>query len=159
MVGVPPQRAPMLVLGFLPIDSSILAGIPVQLMHLEIHSSNKRNLAVEGLLTSLLVVPMPMFLQLTFLFLISSPFFQYFQLANRSSLLQIISALIGEGNIHLRNSKSLLFISSDIMALPQMINPNISSRDIKFLDHSYPRIHSSGYHCEITSRTNFSHAG
>ena len=50
MVGVPPQRGPMLVLGFLPIDSSILAG-----MHLEIHSSNKRNLAVEGLLPSLLV--------------------------------------------------------------------------------------------------------
>ena len=66
MVGVPPQRAPMLVLGFLPIDSSILAGIPVHLMHLEIHSSNKRNLEVEGLLPGLLVVPMPMFLQLTF---------------------------------------------------------------------------------------------
>src|SRR6185503_3547103 len=92
MVGAPPQHAPMLVLGFLPIDSSILAGILVHLMHLEIHSSNKRNLAVEGLLPSLLVVPMPMFLQLTFLFLISSPFFQYFQLANQSFLLQIISA-------------------------------------------------------------------
>jgi len=92
MVGVPPQRAPMLVLGFLPIDSSILAGILVHSMHLEIHSSNKRNLAVEGLLPSLIVVPMPMFLQLTFLFLISSLFFQYFQLANQSSLLRIISA-------------------------------------------------------------------
>src|SRR6185503_9159150 len=92
MVGVPPQRAPMLVLGFLPIDSSILAGIPVHLMHLEIHFSNKQNLAVEDLLPSLLVVLMPMSLQLTFLFLISSPFFQYFQLANKSSLLQIISA-------------------------------------------------------------------
>ena len=113
----------MLVLGFLPIDSSILAGIPVHLMHLEIHSSNKQNLAVEGLLPSLLVVPMPMSLQLAFLFMISSPFFQYFQLANQSSLLQIISAFEGEGNIHLRNSKSLLFIPSDIMALPQMFNP------------------------------------
>ena len=82
----------MLDLGSLPIDSSILAGILVHLMHLEIHSSNKRNLAVEGLLPSLLVVPMPMFLQLTFLFLISLPFFQYFQLVNQSSLLQIISA-------------------------------------------------------------------
>ena len=92
MVGVLPQRAPMLVLGFLPIDSSILAGILVHLMHLEIHSSNKQNLAVEGLLSSLLVVPMLMSLQLTFLFLISSPFFQYFQLTNQSSLLQIISA-------------------------------------------------------------------
>src|SRR6185503_1996513 len=92
MVGVPPQCAPMLVLGLLPIDSSILAGIPIHLMHLEIRSSNKQNLAVEGLLPSLLVVPMPMSLQLTFLFLISSPFFKYFQLANQSSLLQIISA-------------------------------------------------------------------
>src|SRR6185503_1014730 len=92
MVGVPPQRAPMLVLGFLPIDSSILAGIPVHLMHIEIHSSNKRNLVVEDLLPSLLVVPMPMSLQLTYLFLISSPFFQYFQLDNQPSLLQLISA-------------------------------------------------------------------
>src|SRR6185295_16896872 len=92
MVGAPPQHAPMLVLGFLRIDSSILAGILIHLMHLEIHSSNKQNLAVEGPLPSLLVVPMPMFLQLTFLFLISSPFFQYFQLANQSSLLRIISA-------------------------------------------------------------------
>src|SRR6185312_5882641 len=92
MVGAPPQHGPMLVLGFLPIDSSILAGILVHLMHLEIHSSNKRNLAVEGLLPSLLVVPMPVLLQLTFLFFISSPFFQYFQLPNQSSLLRIISA-------------------------------------------------------------------
>src|SRR6185312_1744605 len=92
MVGAPPQHAPMLDLGSLPIDSSILAGIFVHLMHLEIHSSNKRNLAVEGLLPSLLVVSMLMFLQLTFLFLISSSFFQYFQLANQSSLLQITSA-------------------------------------------------------------------
>src|SRR6185312_13556048 len=100
MVGVPLQRAPMLVLDFLPIDSSILAGIPVHLMHLEIHSSNKRNLAMEGLLPSLLVVPMPMSLQLTFLFLISSHFFQYFQLANRSSLLQIISVFDRGGKYH-----------------------------------------------------------
>src|SRR6185437_551788 len=92
MVGAPSQHAPMLDLGSLPIDSSILAGILVHLMHLEIHSSNKQNLAVDGLLLSLLVVPMPMSLQLTFLFWISSPFFQYFQLANQSSLLQIISA-------------------------------------------------------------------
>ena len=91
-VEAPPYHAPMLDLGFLPIDSSILAGVLVHLMHLEIHSSNKRNLAVEGLLPSLLVVPMPMFLQLTFLFLIYSPFSQYFQLVNQSSLLQIISA-------------------------------------------------------------------
>ena len=84
MVGTPPQHAPMLDLGSLPIDLSILAGILVHLMHLEIHSSNKQNLAVEGLLPSLLIVPMPMFLQLTFLFLVSSPFFQYFQLANQS---------------------------------------------------------------------------
>src|SRR6185369_9209428 len=92
MVGAPPQHAPMLDLGSLPIDSSILAGILVHLMHFEIHSTNKRNLAVEGLLPSLLVMPMPMFLQLTSLFFISSPFFQYFQLANQSSLLQIISS-------------------------------------------------------------------
>src|SRR6185437_9616449 len=92
MVEAPLHHAPMLDLGFLPIDSSILAGILVHLMHLEIHSSNKRNLAVEGLLPNLLVVPMPMFLQLIFLFLTSSPFFQYFQLANQSSLLRIISA-------------------------------------------------------------------
>jgi hypothetical protein len=78
MVGTPPQHAPMLDLGSLPIDSSILAGILVHLMHLEIHSSNKRNLVVEGLLPSLLVVPMPMFLQLTFLFFISSPFSNIF---------------------------------------------------------------------------------
>src|SRR6185503_18555589 len=92
MVGVLPHHTPMLDLGFPPIDSSILAGILVHLMHLEIHSSNKRNLAVEGLLPSLLVVTMPMFLQLTFIFLISSPFFQYFQFASQSSLLRIISA-------------------------------------------------------------------
>ena len=36
MVGAPPQHAPMLDLGFLPIDSSILAGILVHLMHLEL---------------------------------------------------------------------------------------------------------------------------
>ena len=48
MVGAPPQHAPMLDLDFLPIDSSILAGVLVHLMHLEIHSFNKRNLAVEG---------------------------------------------------------------------------------------------------------------
>ena len=70
-VEAPPHHAPMLDLGFLPIDSSILAGILVRLMHFEIHSSNKQNMAVEGLLPSLLVVPMPMSLQLTFLFLIS----------------------------------------------------------------------------------------
>ena len=72
-VEAPPYHAPMLDLGFLPIDSSILADILVHLMYLEIHSSNKRNLAVEGLLPSLLVVPMPMFLQLTFFFLCDTP--------------------------------------------------------------------------------------
>ena len=41
---------PCLIFGSLPIDSSILAGILIHLMHLEIHFSNKRNLAVEGLL-------------------------------------------------------------------------------------------------------------
>src|SRR6185503_10111792 len=87
MLGAPPQHAPMLDLGSLPIDLSILAGILVHLMHLEIYSSNKRNLAVEGLLPSLLVVPMPMFLQLTFHFFISSPLFPIF--STRQSVLPL----------------------------------------------------------------------
>src|SRR6185436_15313133 len=89
-VEAPPHHASMLDLGFLPIDSSILAGVLVQLMHLEIHSSNKRNLVVEALPPNFLVVPMPMFLQSTFLFLFSSPLLQCFQLTNRSFLLRII---------------------------------------------------------------------
>ena len=73
-VEAPPHHAPMLDLGFLTIGSSILAGVLVHLMHLEIYSSNKRNLVVEALLLNFLVVPMPMFLQSTFLFLFSNVF-------------------------------------------------------------------------------------
>src|SRR6185437_15131776 len=89
-VEASPYHAPMLDLGFLPIDSSIFAGVLVHLMHLEIHSSNKRNLVVEALLLNFFVVLTPMFLQSTFLFLFSSPLLQRFQLANRSFLLRII---------------------------------------------------------------------
>src|SRR6185369_14667156 len=92
MVGAPPHYTPMLDLGFLPIDSSILAGVLVHLMHLEIDSSNKRNLVVEALLLNFLIVPIPMFLQSIFLFLFSSLLLQCFQLANRSFLLRIILA-------------------------------------------------------------------
>ena len=89
MMGVGSRScyAPMLDLGSLPIDLSILAGILVHLMHLEIHSSNKRNLVVEALLLNFLVVPMPMFLQSTFTF---APMFSTRQLvlplANNLSL-------------------------------------------------------------------------
>src|SRR6185295_909697 len=114
MVGAPPQHAPMLVLGFLRIDSSILAGILVHLMHLEIHSSNKQNLAVEGLLPSLLVVPMPMFLQLTFLFLISSPFFPIF--STRQSILRLAN------NFSLWSGREI--------SISEIVNPFFSSPPI-----------------------------